>query len=259
MPRKPRNSLGGVVYHALNRANGRRRIFRTDGDYLAFFKALAEARAAVPGVRVLAWCVMPNHWHLVLWPRRDGELSAFLRRLTQTHAQRHRSAHNAVGYGSLYQGRYKSFPVQPDDAHFLMVCRYVERNALRARLCRTASAWRWSSAAARSRGPAELRELLAEWPVERPLNWDELLDAPQPGEEEQRVRVSVVRGRPLGDAKWASRTAGRLGLGHTLRPVGRPPKPPTGPKSSDTQPHRPGISPEAGKPGQPPRGVTGGK
>src|SRR5207237_6182237 len=110
MPRHPRNSLGGVVYHLLNRGNGRRRVFFTAADYLAFFKALAEACRAVPGVRVLAWCVLPNHWHLVLWPTRDGELSAFVRRLKQTHAQRHRRAHDRVGYGSLYQGRSKSFP-----------------------------------------------------------------------------------------------------------------------------------------------------
>jgi putative transposase len=225
MPRKPRNSLGGVVYHVLNRGNGRRRVFFNDKDYLAFLLALAEACRAVPGVRVLAWCVLPNHWHLVLWPRRDGELSAFVRRLTQTHAQRHRRAHDAVGYGALYQGRYKSFPVQPDDEHFLMLCRYVERNALRARLCRRAAEWRWGSAWAREHGDEELRALLAEWPVERPRHWERVLDEPQPGEQE-RVRQSVDRGSPLGDPTWAQRAAARMGLQHTLRRVGRPRKHP---------------------------------
>jgi len=225
MPRAPRNSVGGVVYHALNRAAGRRRIFRTPGDYAAFVACVAEAAAAVPGCRVLAWCVMPNHWHLVLWPRRDGELSAFVRRLTQTHARRHRSARNAVGDGPLYQGRYKSFPAEQDE-HFLMLCRYVERSALRAGLCRRAADWQWGSARARSRGPADLRALLSEWPVDRPRHWVDLLNEPQPADQEQRVETSLARGRPLGDANWVTRTAARLGLTHTLRPPGRPRKQP---------------------------------
>ena len=232
MPRKPRNSLGGVVYHVLNRGNARHRVFFTPADYVAFLVALLQASRAVSGVRVLAWCVMPNHWHLVLWPTRDGELSDFVRRLTQAHAQRHRRAHDRVGYGSLYQGRYKSFPVQPDDA-FLMLCRYVERNALRAKLVRRAADWRWCSAWVRSglrhrdvpddlRG--QLEELLADWPVNRPRNWDQTLNEPQPDEQEKLVQRSLKRGRPLGDEKWTVRTARRMGLNHTLRPPGRPPK-----------------------------------
>jgi putative transposase len=235
VPRKSRNSLGGVVYHVLNRANGRRRIFRTPRDYGAFLRALAEAHDAVPGVRVLAWCVMPNHWHLVLWPRADGELSAFVRRLTQTHAQRHRRAHDAVGDGSLYQGRYKSFPVQGDDVHLLMVCRYVERNALRARLAGRARDWRWGSAWARNSGPEDVRRLLADWPVDRPANWEDLLDDEQPRQQERAVRESVRRGRPLGEEKWVQRAAKRMGLAHTLRPPGRPPKPPRTPKPGPTR------------------------
>lgn len=232
MPRKPRNSLGGVVYHVLNRGNGRRKVFFTAGDYLAFLVALAEACRAVPGVRVLAWCVMPNHWHLVLWPTRDGELSAFVRRLTQTHAQRHRRFHDRVGYGALYQGRYKSFPVQGDDVYLLMLCRYVERNALRARLCRRAADWRWGSAWARSRGDDDLRALLSEWPVDRPHHWDEILNGPQPDEQEDAVRLSLRRGRPLGDEKWSRKAADRMGLAHTLRPVGRPPRQPGKPTAT---------------------------
>src|SRR5256885_13680123 len=112
MPRKARRSVGGIVYHVLNRANGRRTIFRRDGDYAAFLRALAEAKARVRGVRLLAWCAMPNHWHLVTWPTSDGELSEFMRRLTQAHAQRWRVAHGTVGHGALYQGRVQSFPLQ---------------------------------------------------------------------------------------------------------------------------------------------------
>jgi putative transposase len=76
---------------------------------------------------------MPNHWHLVLWPRKKGELSEFMRWLTVTHTQRWHASHRTSGTGPLYQGRFKSFPIEDDD-HLLAVVRYVERNALRAKL-----------------------------------------------------------------------------------------------------------------------------
>ena len=128
MPRRPRIATGGLVYHVLNRRVGRLPLFETDRDYAAFERVL-EAAIARTGIRLLAYCVMPNHWHLLLWPRGDDALSETLRWLTVTHTQRWHAAHRTAGTGSLYQGRFKSFPVQTD-AHFLTVARYVERNAL---------------------------------------------------------------------------------------------------------------------------------
>ena len=222
MPRVARRSVGGLIYHVLNRANARRTLFRTPRDYQAFLEVLLEALGRFPGVTLLAFCVMPNHFHLVLRPSRDGELSRFMRWLTQTHTQRWRHAHRTVGYGALYQGRFKAFVVQ-DDHHFLILCRYVERNALRARLCRRAEAWPWGSAAARAgAGDAKVAALLGEWPLPRPANWSALLNRAQRDEEESAVRTSIRRGRPLGDEKWMERMVSRLGLGHTLRPRGRP-------------------------------------
>ena len=120
------------MYHVLNRAAGQFRMLRTEKDFAAMEAVLAEALERVP-TRLLSYCLMGSHWHLVLWPREDGELSAFLNWLTLTHTQRWRHAHHTVGYGPLYQGRFKSFPVQSDE-HVRQVCRYVERNALRAKL-----------------------------------------------------------------------------------------------------------------------------
>src|ERR1041385_1462673 len=114
MPRMARNAPGDVVYHVLNRANRRLRLFKKDQDFLAFQKVLLEAHQRVP-IRILDWCITSNHWHLVLFPRRDGELTDFLRWLTMTHAQRWKHAHNAVGTGHLYQGRFKSFPIERDE------------------------------------------------------------------------------------------------------------------------------------------------
>jgi REP element-mobilizing transposase RayT len=132
MPRRTRFSSAGYVFHVLNRAAGRRTIFENAADYDAFVALLEEARRQVP-MPILAYCVMPNHWHLVLWPETDDALSAYIHWLSVTHAQRWHAFHGTAGTGPLYQGRFKSVPVQMDD-HYLTMCRYVERNALRANL-----------------------------------------------------------------------------------------------------------------------------
>ncbi len=111
MAKRLRVAAGGVVYHVLNRAVGRGRIFRKEGDYKAFEKVLLQAQERT-GTRLLAYCLMPNHWHLVLWPREDGELSQYVRWLSVTHTQRWHAHHHSAGTGPLYQGRFKSFPVQ---------------------------------------------------------------------------------------------------------------------------------------------------
>jgi putative transposase len=214
-----------MVYHVLNRSGGRRRLFTSEADYVAFLRVLVEALRRYPGVQLLAFCIMPNHWHLVLRPCKDGELSAFMRWLTQTHAQRWRQVKQTVGEGSLYQGRFKSFVVE-EDHHFLVLCRYVERNALRAKLVRRAEAWRWGSAWTRGNSTTsagrELGELLADWPVPRPATWLAILNEPQSDRDEERVRTSIARGRPLGGDTWVERTARRMSITHALRPPGRP-------------------------------------
>src|SRR5205814_6203726 len=135
-------------YHVMNRTWGKIELFEDETDYAAFERVLAEAIGRVRGMRVCAYCLMPNHFHLVLWPSRDGQLSRFMQWLTMTHTQRWHAHRRSAGRGHLYQSRFKSFPIEQDH-HFLSVCRYVERNPLRARLVRAAGNWRWSSLAAR--------------------------------------------------------------------------------------------------------------
>jgi putative transposase len=117
MGRAKRTTPGGYVYHVLNRANGRATLFRQDRDYAAFLRVLAEAQHECP-LRLLAFCLMPNHWHLVVWPQGDDELSRFLHWLTLTHSQRWLAHDHCVGSGHVYQGRFKSFPVS-SDAYYL--------------------------------------------------------------------------------------------------------------------------------------------
>lgn len=218
MPRPLRAAAGNVVYHVLNRANARKRIFARDADYEAFRCILVEAVHRTD-MRLLAYCLMPNHWHLVVFPRADGDLTRCVGWLTLTHAQRWHAHRRNAGSGHLYQGRFKSFPVQRDE-HFLTLCRYVERNPLRARLVRRAENWPWSSLAQRLDRAAE--PPLAEWPVARPRNWTELVNRPLTDAEEQAVRTCIARSRPHGDAAWLRRTVDRFDLGLTLRPRGRP-------------------------------------
>jgi putative transposase len=225
MPRQARNAPGGLVYHVLNRAVARHAIFQKDGDYEAFERVFAEALEKHP-IRVLSYCLMPNHWHLVLWPSEDGELTAFVRWLTHTHTMRWHAHYHSSGTGHLYQGRFKSFPIQRDD-HLYKVLRYVERNPFRANLVTHPEAWRWSSLHLRHTQDPRVSSLLHGWPVPMPTNWLSWVKEPQTNAELEAVRRSVLRGTPFGSLAWQKRTAARLGLEATLRPRGRPRKKPT--------------------------------
>jgi putative transposase len=204
----------------LNRANGKRTIFHRDRDYLAFEQVLGEMQERVP-MRILSWCVMPNHWHLLLWPQQDGELSNYLRLVTLTHTQRLHAHRASAGTGHVYQGRFKSFVVQ-HDAHFLSVARYVERNALSGNLVQRAEDWRWGSLWRMGRGTADQPPHLHKWPVARPSDWLTYVNKPIDQVEVERLRRCARRGSPYGDEAWATDVAEQLGLRSTLRPRGRP-------------------------------------
>ncbi len=233
MLRKLRNFVWGEVYHVLNRASGRAEIFAEEADFVAFEKVLAEAVGRVP-MRVLTYVIMPTHFHLVLWPKvGQGErVSEFMRWLTVTHTQRWHAHHHTSGTGHLYQGRFKAFVVQggrtaePWGA-VRKVCRYVERNPLRARLVNRAEEWRWGGLWRRMEGTAEERGVLAEWPAGAYPGdgvWLKRVNAAQGASEEAALALSIKRGRPFGEAAWVSDAARRMGLEHTMRGVGRPPK-----------------------------------
>lgn len=222
MGRPHRAAAGGYVYHVLNRANARMTIFEDDDDYEAFEKVLAEAVERT-ATRLLAYCVMPNHWHLVVWPRKEGELSRFVGWLTLTHTQRWHAHRGTTGSGHVYQGRFKSFPVQTDD-HYYTVARYVERNALRAKLVRRAEHWQWNSLYRWLRGSADDRSLLAAWPLPRKASWVDHVNEPLTKSELAAIQHSVQRGSPYGETAWSDRTVRLLGLESTQRPPGRPKK-----------------------------------
>ena len=124
-------------------------------------------------------------------------------------------AHRHTPCGHVYQGPFKSFPVQAG-GHFLTVARHVERNPLRANLVGRAEEWPWSSL-----GPRRVALPQSEWPTPRPPDWAERVNRPQTSAESEAIRLALSRGRPLGDAAWVRGAAEQLGLSSTLRPRGR--------------------------------------
>lgn len=169
MPRSPRADEAGGLYHALNRANLRATIFRKEEDYAAFERVVAEG-LEIHDIQLLCYQWMPNHYQMILQPLVDGEMSRFMGWLGGTHTKRYHGHYHTRGQGHLYQGRYKSFPIQ-DDEHFLTVCRYIERNALRAGLVERAEQWRRGSLWRWRQRPGLDPKLLTPWPIPRSPGW----------------------------------------------------------------------------------------
>ncbi len=223
MPRNARYAPGGLIYHVINRGVGRQQLFFDEDDYLAFEKIISETLEK-QSMRILSYCLMPNHWHFVMWPKDDGDLGRFMQRLTVTHVTRWQKYHDRVGEGHVYQGRFKSFPVESDE-HFYRLVRYVERNPLRANLVRRAENWQWSGLWIRQYGDRDHRRLLSPWPIPRSRHWLEYVNEAETEEELAALRNSVRRGAPYGTDGWVKRTSKLLGLESTLRNRGRPRKP----------------------------------
>lgn len=218
MPRPRRATPGGYCYHVLNRGNARQRVFHKPADYAAFVNLFDEAQARCP-MRVLAYCLLPNHFHLVLWPRHDGDISRWMQWIQTTHVRRYHQHFQTSGH--VWQGRFKAFPIQHDE-HLLTVLRYVERNPLRAGLTAQATDWPWSSlsCATQSARPA----WYSAGPVRRGADWAAYVAQPQTDAELVALRRSVERGVPYGSERWQAKAVRTLGLESTLRPRGRPRK-----------------------------------
>ena len=222
MGRIPRIDIGNVIYHVINRANARLPLFEKNKDYQLFEEILEQARIKF-NMRILSYCIMPNHWHLILYPINDGDVAKFMQWLTLTHTQRWHSQHGTTGNGHLYQGRYKSFPVQTNE-YLLQLFRYVERNALRAKLVKKAEDWKWSSLYIRESGTEDQKKILSEWPIDMPDNYVKLINELQANTELESLRYSVNKGKPYGKESWINKIIDKFNLNLTLRERGRPKK-----------------------------------
>jgi putative transposase len=219
MGRPVRNSLGGYVFHVLCSCIQAKGFFRCEQDYEDFDRVLSEAIERFEP-RLMAYCLLPKHWHLVITPRQDGDLSKFMGWLTTTHSMRWHAKPRRFGTGGLYERRFKSFPVQ-EDASLLDVMQFVESRSLRNGLVSRAEDWQWSSLSGRQPGRSS-NPMISMPPIALPSDWLRQVNSPIDPAAESRVLHSIQRGSPLGTDAWKQRTAERMNLESTLRPRGRP-------------------------------------
>jgi putative transposase len=217
MPRSARASAGGLCYHIINRGNARAEVFHKQQDFDAFLGIMSEAGVRLR-MRMIAYCLMPNHFHLVLWPQADGDLSRWMHWVLTTHVRRYLRHYGHSGH--VWQGRFKAFPIQQDE-HLLTVIRYVERNPLRAGLVSRAEEWSWSSLRPTGEGL-----VLDPGPTPRGPDWLEFVNSAMTEAEVVAIRLSLRRDRPYGTDAWTTETASLLGLEYSLRPRGRQPRSP---------------------------------
>ncbi|HUQ86767.1 MAG TPA: transposase [Vicinamibacterales bacterium] len=188
MCRNSRNLPAGCVVHCVNRGNDRRLLFERAAEYEDFLRLVAWAKGQCP-VRIIAYCIMSNHWHFVFWVRLEWDVSAFLHRLTTTHAVKWRTRTDTIGNGSVYQGRFKSSEVL-SERYYYNLLRYVEQNPLRANLVRSSNDWRWSSLAERT---GNGRSILNAGPLALLPDWRLHIDQPVPRRTVDEIRRSLKK------------------------------------------------------------------
>ena len=217
MPRVARGLADGLIYHIINRGNGRQQVFHTEGDYRCFVDLMAEGRERYP-VKLLAWCLMPNHFHRLVSPERGEDLSRWMQWVMTSHVRRYHRLYQSSGH--VWQGRYKSFVVQ-NDTHLLTVARYIEGNPVRANLVTSSKNWSWSSHREQIKGA---RNSIDGLPIALPEDWNSYVDQPLAVTEMERLKRSMQRQAPFGSPPWQTQICQELGLESTLAPKGRPRK-----------------------------------
>ena len=172
-------------------------------------------------MRILAYTVMPNHWHLVLYSRKGGDLGLFMHRLTNAHTRHVHTRTKTIGSGHLYQGRYKSFIVDTDK-YLLALIKYVERNPVRAKLVRNCENWRWGSAWRRIYGDKKQKKLMDPSPTPLPHGYTKWINTPDNKDDLPVIRHALNKGVPYGRDRWVDAMVTKYHLESTRRAAGRP-------------------------------------
>jgi putative transposase len=216
MPRIARGSVGGYIYHVLNRGNGGQRVFHKKGDYQSFISLISEATIHIP-IKIFGYCLMPNHFHLIIMPLDGDDLSRWMQWVMTCHVRRYHTHYGTSGH--VWHGRFKSFIIQEDN-HLLTVLRYVEGNPVRANIVSSAKDWQWSSHQKRIQNVKD--PLLSDPPFDLPENWQQYVDQPMTPNEIEKLKESIQRHKPYGLPDWQTRICKELNLQSTMTPRGRP-------------------------------------
>jgi putative transposase len=208
------------VQHVLNRGDHQETLFHKPADFRAFLRAVAETAVRIP-MRILAYCIMRNHFHFVVWPYAGADLPRFMHLLMTIHISRYRRHYPPPSPGHIYQDRYANVLVETGPS-LLRVLKYVEANALAARLVTRAEDYPWSSASPEALEAG--RPELSQWPIERPANWTELLNLRTASNERKAIQRCAARGAPYGSPAWTKKVVKQFNLEHTIRRPGRPKK-----------------------------------
>jgi REP-associated tyrosine transposase len=176
MPRPPRDIAARRFHHIFNRGNRRQVIFHKPGDYKAFIRILVEAVKRFEQ-KLIAFCVMNNHFHIVLRTDEKVSISTYMHWVTSTHVRRYQRHYDIVGSGHIYQRRFAN-KVCRSERSLLSLIRYVEANPLKAGLVKRAEDWRWSSLWLRLHGDPD--GLLEQCPIELPPNWADYINKTTP-------------------------------------------------------------------------------
>lgn len=220
MTRLARVVIPGHPHHVTQRGNGRARTFFGDADY-ALYRDLLAANCKAAGVEVWAWCLMPNHVHLILVPSDSDGLRRALARVHRSYAGAIQARRKRTGH--FWQGRFGA--VVMDEQHLAAALRYVSLNPVRARLVRRAQDWRWSSTRAHLRGKDDGLTALAPIRDRFPEFADLLVTEPE-ADLFDALRSAESIGRPLGDNRFLARIERQTG--RVLKPAKRGPKPSVG-------------------------------
>ncbi len=194
MPTRQRADHEGPTYHVVNRAVFGQLLYQDFGEYLAYVRLMAWGLKHSP-IELFAFCLMPNHLHLLLRTPGESDMSDFMHRLTMTHALRLRGWRGTRGRGAVYQSRFRASLVATD-SYFYRALRYVERNPVRAKFVDRVEDWMWSSAS-----PVGMLQgiRLAPWPLPRPRDWKSFVNDVEPQQQLDFMRLRVQRREPFAD------------------------------------------------------------
>jgi putative transposase len=221
MSRLARAIAVGCAHHITQCGNNHQKVFLADDDRRVYLELLRE-QAAKYGLEVLAYCLMDNHVHLVAIPHTEEALAQAVGRTHFRYTQHFNRLHRRSGH--LWQGRF--FSCALDGRHLWTAIKYVELNPVRAKLCRRAWRYAWSSAALHvdRKAESELLNLTRWYKQVTAEEWRRELAEGLTADEAARIRLRTHTGRPLGSDSFLSKLEARLGRRVRPLPVGRPKK-----------------------------------